>query len=61
MTRLNIRMKILLYNTVYMKGRKLFMKGKINKYDIIEAAGAIIACVGTILGIVGTIGNRPKK
>ena len=33
---------------------------KINKFDWIEGIGALIVCVGTILGIIGSVGNRGK-
>lgn len=31
---------------------------KFNKFDWLEGVGAIVACVGTILSLIGSIGNR---
>lgn len=33
---------------------------KINKFDWLEAVGALISCAGTLLGLIGAIGNRGK-
>lgn len=37
------------------------MKGKINKYDVLELVGAVLSCAGAVAGIIGAICNRGNK
>ena len=34
---------------------------KMNKFDWLELAGAVIGCAGTIMGLIGAICNRGNK